>query len=75
MAYSNEEALKKAQKSPSDEYGVTHENILYNEKEDKLFSLLDAPDKDAPKFHLNFYTPHHELPQMNRGISADSSSI
>ena len=31
--------LKKAQDSPRDEYGVLHENILYNEKENKLFCL------------------------------------
>lgn len=29
----DKEALKKAQKAPPDEYGVTHHNILYNEKE------------------------------------------
>ena len=47
--------LKKAQDSPRDEYGVVHENILYNEKENKLFCLLDAPDKDAvDKHHQKF---------------------
>lgn len=55
MGNFNEEALKKAQKAPPDEYGVTHENILYNEKENKLFCLLDAPDKDAvDKHHQKF---------------------
>jgi hypothetical protein len=49
------EGLKKAQNFPRDEYGVLHENILYNEKENKLFCLLDAPDKDAvDKHHQKF---------------------
>ncbi len=47
----DKEALKKAQIAPPDEYGVTHHNILYNEKENKLFCLLDAPDKDAVDKH------------------------
>lgn len=45
------EALKKAQASPPDEFGVSHKNILYNEKEDKLFCFRDAPDEDAVKKH------------------------
>jgi hypothetical protein len=45
------DTLKKAQDSPRDEYGVLHENILYNEKENKLFCLLDAPDRDAVDKH------------------------
>jgi hypothetical protein len=36
---------------PLDEYDVTHNDILYNEKEDKLFCLLEAPDKDAVVRH------------------------
>ena len=47
----NVEALKKAQNSPVDEFGVSHENILYSEKENKLFCLLNAPDKDSIDKH------------------------
>ena len=47
----NVEALKKAQNSPVDEFGVSHDNILYNEKENKLFCLLNAPDKDSIDKH------------------------
>ena len=47
----NVEALKKAQNSPVDEFGVSHDNILYNEKENKLFCLLNAPDKDCIDKH------------------------
>ena len=51
----NVEQLKKAQDSPVDEFGVSHKNILYNEKENKLFCLLDAPDRDAiDKHHQKF---------------------
>jgi hypothetical protein len=49
------DTLKKAQDSPRDEYGVLHENLLYNEKENKLFCLLNAPDRDAvDKHHQKF---------------------
>lgn len=47
----DENTLKNAQNSPQDEFGVTHENIMYNEKEDKLFCLLDAPSKEAVEKH------------------------
>jgi hypothetical protein len=53
------EKLKHVQNSPRDEFGVTHENLIYN-KEDKLFCLLDVPDKEAVEKH------HHKL-----GISCD----
>lgn len=42
-----EEALKQAQKSPTDEFGITHKNILYNKQENKVFCILDAPNKEA----------------------------
>jgi hypothetical protein len=41
----DEEGLRRAQQSPTDEFGVKHENILYNKEDDKLFCLLDALDK------------------------------
>ena len=47
----DENTLRNAQDSPEDEFGVTHENIMYNEKEDKLFCLLDAPSKEAVEKH------------------------
>ena len=42
-----EETLRKAQSSPKDEFGVTHDNMMYNKEEDKWYCLLDAPDKEA----------------------------
>lgn len=62
----NVEALKKAQSSPSDEFGVIHHNILYNEKENKLFCLLDAPDKDAvDKHHQKLGTKCDWITEVN----------
>ncbi|CAN5844829.1 hypothetical protein BH23THE1_BH23THE1_21460 [soil metagenome] len=55
-----EEQLRQAQNMPKDENGVTHENIIYSYEEDKLFCLLDAPDKEAVRQH------HQKL-----GISCD----
>jgi len=60
MGSFDEEKLKQAQGLPKDEFGVTHENIIYNKKEDKLFCLLDAPDKESVDKH------HHKL-----GLSCD----
>ena len=42
MSGFNVGALKKAQSSPADEFGVSHDNIIYNEKENKLFCLLNV---------------------------------
>jgi len=41
------EQLKKLQSAPKDKFGVTHHDILYNQKEDKVFCVLNAPSKDA----------------------------
>jgi Protein of unknown function (DUF4242) len=45
------EQLKKLQAAPKDQYGVTHHDILYNEEEDTVYSVLNAPDNDAVKAH------------------------
>jgi hypothetical protein len=45
------EAQLKAQNAPRDEFGVTHHNIIFNEKENKLFCLLDAPNREAVEKH------------------------
>ena len=46
-----EETLRKLQQSPIDEFGITHNNLMYNKGEDKLFCLLDAPNKEAVENH------------------------
>jgi hypothetical protein len=43
----NEDILKQIQMSPKDEFGVTHVNILFNPEADRVFCILDAPDKGA----------------------------
>jgi hypothetical protein len=47
----DEETLRKAQNSPKDEFGITHDNMLYNKEEDRWFCLLDAPSKEAVEMH------------------------
>jgi hypothetical protein len=42
-----EDQLKQAQIAPKDEFGVIHNNILYNKEENKAFCILDAPNKEA----------------------------
>jgi hypothetical protein len=51
----DEKSLRKAQNSPKDEFGVTHDNIMYNKEEDKFFCLLDAPNKEAIVKHYEKY--------------------
>ena len=55
MGNATEEQLQQAQNAPKDEFGVTHKNILYNVEEDKVFCILDAPNKEAvEKTHQKF---------------------
>jgi hypothetical protein len=51
MGNLTEEQLKKAQNAPADEFGITHENVMYNKQENKLYCLLDAPNKEAVEKH------------------------
>jgi hypothetical protein len=46
-----EETLRKAQKMPKDEFGITHDNMMYNKEEDRWYCLLDAPNKEAVEKH------------------------
>ena len=46
-----EEQLRQAQNMPKDEYGITHNNIMYNKDENKGFCLLEAPSKEAVQKH------------------------
>jgi Protein of unknown function (DUF4242) len=41
------EQLIKLQKSPLDEFGVKHLNILYNYEANIVYCLLEAPDREA----------------------------
>ncbi len=45
------ETLEKLQNEPEDEFGVKHLNMIYNEEEDKMYCILDAPNKEAIKKH------------------------
>lgn len=47
----SERQLKEAQSAPRDGFGVVHDNIIYNEKEHKLFCLLNARSKEAVEKH------------------------
>ena len=42
-----EDMLRQVQMSPKDEFGVTHVNILFNPEADRVFCILDAPNKGA----------------------------
>jgi hypothetical protein len=46
-----ESTVKELQRSPPDEFGVKHRNILYNKAADLCFCFLDAPNRDAVEKH------------------------
>lgn len=43
--------LRELQKAPEDEFGVTHHDILFNEAENQIWCVLNAPDSDAVQKH------------------------
>ncbi|MDX1757083.1 MAG: DUF4242 domain-containing protein [Marinobacter sp.] len=45
------EELKQLQNAPADEFGVTHHDILFSEKDDKIYCVLDAPNAEAIHKH------------------------
>lgn len=51
----NEDTLKKMQNELTDEFGIATENIMYNImyniEDDKVFCLIEAPDKNAVEMH------------------------
>jgi Protein of unknown function (DUF4242) len=47
----DEETLRKLQTSPVDEFGIAHLNLMYNQKEDLFYCLLDAPNRQAVEDH------------------------
>ena len=49
------ETLKKLQKAPKDEFGVTHLNLIFSEEEDRCYCFLEAPTKEAIEKH------HHKM--------------
>ena len=51
----DDETLRKLQRSPIDEFGITHDNMMYNREVDKMYCLLDAPNKDAVLKHHEKY--------------------
>jgi hypothetical protein len=47
----NQDMLKKMQNELPDEFGVTTENIMYNIEDDKVFCLVEVPNKSAVEKH------------------------
>ncbi|MBT8085324.1 MAG: DUF4242 domain-containing protein [Woeseia sp.] len=43
--------LRELQNAPPDEFGVTHHDILFSEKDDKIYCVLDAPNPEAVSKH------------------------
>ncbi len=45
------DVLNEAQKAPADKFGVTHHDILFSEKDNKIYCVLDAPNLEAIHKH------------------------
>ena len=45
------DTLKELQNAPPDEFGVTHHDILFSEEDDKIYCVLDAPNREAIEKH------------------------
>ena len=45
------ETLEKLQNEPKDEFGVKHLNLIYSEDEDRMYCVLEAPNKEDVKNH------------------------
>ena len=54
------EQLRALQKAETDEFGVTHHEIIFSEKDNKIWCIIDAPSKEAVE-------KHHK----NAGVKAD----
>ncbi len=51
MGSITEETLRKLQTAPTDEFGVTHHDILFSKDDDKIWCVLDAPNEEAVRQH------------------------
>jgi len=45
------EQLRELQNAPPDEFGVTHHDVLFSEEKNKIWCVLDAPNKEAVEKH------------------------
>ena len=45
------EQLKKLQNAEADEFGVTHHELIFSEKDNKIWCVIDAPNKEAVEKH------------------------
>ena len=55
MKGARKETLQNLQKTPKDEFGVTHLDIIFSEDDDRMFCFLEAPDKNAIEKHHEKY--------------------
>jgi Protein of unknown function (DUF4242) len=46
-----EDQLIQLQKSPADEFGVKHINMLYNYEANVMYCILEAPSQEAVEMH------------------------
>ena len=47
MGRTSKETLGQFQVSPNDEFGASHVNILFNPEADKVYCIIDTPNKDT----------------------------
>lgn len=63
-----QEELEKLINLPPDKFGVTHLELFFNKKEDRLYCILDAPDEEA-------IWKHHEAAGFKCDFISEVSQI
>ena len=46
-----EEQLRELVNAPEDEFGVTHQDILFSKEADKVWCVINAPSEEAVRKH------------------------
>ena len=69
----DEETLRKAQKMPKDEFGITHDNMMYNKEEDKWYCPLDAPKEAVEKHHQKAGITRMDYRSKNNSLKKDTT--
>ena len=69
------EDLKKLLDSPTDEFGVKHIDLIFNEEWDRMYCLLDAPNKEAIVKHHEKFGYHCDFVMEVESLAAAKSQV
>jgi hypothetical protein len=61
-------SIQKLQHSPVDEFGIKHLNLIYNQEDDLLYCLIDAPDNPPAFAHKSAILFFNSTAAHNKSI-------